>query len=237
MPLSLGALPRTQNVVGYWLLDEASGTRVDKTPNGNDLTDNNTVTQGTGHEGGSDKCAYFTRANNEYLSRAAASCVGLDGMSNLTISFWFNAVTVDYSRTFVTKGTTENPNSYTVFFYGFTPNTRIKFEINGNNVVSVYNTFLPSQNTWYHVACVFKSADSLKIYINGELDNSQATTETAIVTTSSLPFIIGNMANLGNAYGNGSIDEVAIWNCALNATEVKQIYTETCGGAAMLLML
>src|SRR5574341_2164717 len=55
------------NLISFWELEEASGTRLDATASDNDLTDNNTVTQATGKVG---NAAQFTRANTEYLSIA-----------------------------------------------------------------------------------------------------------------------------------------------------------------------
>ena len=54
------------NLIAYWKLDEASGTRNDS-KGANHLTDNNTVTQAVGKVG---NAAQFTLANSEYLSIA-----------------------------------------------------------------------------------------------------------------------------------------------------------------------
>lgn len=73
------------NILAYWELDEASGTRFDSSPNANHLTDNNTVGQITTAIG---DAADFERSNNEYLSRASADLTGLKFTGDHTLMFW-----------------------------------------------------------------------------------------------------------------------------------------------------
>src|SRR5689334_20334394 len=75
-----------QNWISFWELEEASGTRVDRvTATGNDLTDNNTVTQGTGIVG---NCGQFTRANSKSLSHSSNASLLFSGSWSTTC--WFN---------------------------------------------------------------------------------------------------------------------------------------------------
>ena len=73
----------TDGLVAYWPLDEASGTRADSHSNSLDLTDNNTVSQGTGHVYAN--AADFEEATREYLSRASTDL--LQPLS-FSISLW-----------------------------------------------------------------------------------------------------------------------------------------------------
>lgn len=59
----------TNNLISFWKLEEASGTRVDEV-SGYDLTDNNTVAQGTGKIG---NAAEFVDANSESLTHVSNS--------------------------------------------------------------------------------------------------------------------------------------------------------------------
>ncbi len=79
-----------------------------------------------------------------------------------------------------------------------------------------------TSNTWYHVALVFGSS-SLKLYINGVQQVSDTTTTT--IGTSALATKMGIRADLATTEMlNGLIDEVRIYNRALGASEVKQLY-------------
>ena len=76
----------TTSLIAHWNLDEASGTRVDA-KGGNDLTDNNTVTQATGIVS---NAGQFTAANSEYLSIADNAALST-GDIDFTIPLWARA--------------------------------------------------------------------------------------------------------------------------------------------------
>lgn len=72
-------------LVSYWKLEEANGARVDSVvASGNDLTDNNTVTQAVGVLG---NAAQFTAANSESLSHADNASLGT-GDIDFTVASW-----------------------------------------------------------------------------------------------------------------------------------------------------
>jgi len=73
----------TTDLVSFWKLDEASGTRYDAFGS-NDLTDNNTVAQGTGTVYAN--AADFEHSNNEYLSSAHNSSLSPTG--DMTVCCW-----------------------------------------------------------------------------------------------------------------------------------------------------
>ncbi len=83
-------------------------------------------------------------------------------------------------------------------------------------VVAPASTTIP--NMWQHYAWIYDGS-AIKLYLNGNLVGSKAATGSFTSTTvafgigrsflSSLPF-----------YYNGRIDEVSIWNKALNSTEI-----------------
>lgn len=73
----------TDNLISYWKLDEASGTRVDIV-SGNDLTDINTVASAAGKIA---SAADFERDNAEYLTRASTPSLQA-GDNDLTIQAW-----------------------------------------------------------------------------------------------------------------------------------------------------
>lgn len=75
------------SIVGYWRLDEASGSRADSSGNGNTLTDNNTVLSGTGKV--SATAADFESTNTEWLSRADQASFEI-GTSSWSCLGWIN---------------------------------------------------------------------------------------------------------------------------------------------------
>jgi hypothetical protein len=84
-------------------------------------------------------------------------------------------------------------------------------DVNTNQVIA--------ESQWQHVAFTYNSTH-LNIYYNGaEVYSAQK--EYTLYTTN--PLTIG-AANGGGDYFNGTIDEVAIWNRSLSATEIKKLY-------------
>ena len=72
------------NLVSYWDLEEASGTRYDLVGS-NHMTDVATVGQGTGKFG---NCADFELSNAEYLKITDANQTGLDSAGEMSWSCW-----------------------------------------------------------------------------------------------------------------------------------------------------
>ena len=78
-----------------------------------------------------------------------------------------------------------------------------------------------SANTWYNYVFVLDSTGG-KIYVNGQLVGSHAWTGIPGASTNNYLWKIGG---LYNTWFNGKIDDVGIWNRALNPQEVQQLYT------------
>jgi hypothetical protein len=75
-------------------------------------------------------------------------------------------------------------------------------------------------NTWYHIAGTYDGV-TMKLYINGQLDNSASKTGNIYANNSN--WYIGAF-NYGNvAYFNGLIDDVRIYNTAMSAEEILAI--------------
>ena len=79
------------------------------------------------------------------------------------------------------------------------------------------NTTLDSQ--WHFVAATYDGAQ-LKLYIDGVLSGNLSTMGS--ITTGSQDTIIG--ANTSNNYFKGDMDELKIYNIALNSSEIQDLY-------------
>lgn len=88
------------------------------------------------------------------------------------------------------------------------------------------NTTIPTAS-WSHVVMTYNgsgAATRINVYFNGSLDNSTTTgsgSYTAMSNTSE-PLEIGRFTS--GSYADGHIDEVAIFNTELSATDVANIY-------------
>jgi len=82
-------------------------------------------------------------------------------------------------------------------------------------------------NNWYHVVAIYDGTNIL-IYINGSLDNQSNFTGKILPTN--IDLMIGQVLP-GNAQYNfkGSIDDVRVYDYAIDATTVMQLYQEPSG--------
>ena len=107
------------------------------------------------------------------------------------------------------------------------------FSINdkdGNiNSVSKTNFFIGEVNTWHHFTGVFEAGKSLKLYMDGELVDSDTIDIISHVVLGNyhtggerLPVYIGSRSN-GSSNWNGYIDDVRIYNKVKTKGEVNEI--------------
>jgi hypothetical protein len=192
-------------LVGYWPFcgnaNDASGNGNNGTVNGATLTTDR-----------------FGNANNAY---------SFDGndvinyprttLSSFSVSAWINPATADCYIPLVDA----YPNSWEILadcnsgqltFIVFYP----------TNNTTYYSTNIPlNPNNWYHIGAIY-DAPNIKIYVNGLLVLNQ--------NTIPIPNVSGLM-NFGASisgsaqYLNGKLDDIAIYNRALTASEIQQLFT------------
>ncbi len=111
---------------------------------------------------------------------------------------------------------------------------------NGTNVFRFYtgqNDYVAgttnfSTNTWYHVVGTYDGSN-MKIYVNGVLEGTQPYTGTPLTTTE--PLVIGRMyGNYSGYYHNGLINQVRLFNSAVSASQVTELYNETAADNSVL---
>lgn len=218
------------NLVSCWELQETSGARVDSHGT-NDLTDNNTVGYGVGHI--LTNAADFEQTNSEYLSIADASQTGLDGMSDLSFSFWFKLESTSDYGTYVSKwGNSTATYSFLVRQAIGDLDTMAVYVGDGTNVGGGNITGLAlSLATWYHAVVTFDSSTGdIKLYINNVLKGTIASSVTGIANTSP-DFMLGVADNGGTPawFLDGMLEQVCIWSKVLTSTEITDLYNSGSG--------
>ena len=212
-------------LVGYWKLDELSGTTAsDSSGAGNDGTYTGGPTLGA--PAPNNLGAYFP-SDGKCVIAPASSTLNALGVSNadFSVAFWVKpmAATGDW-RPLLHKGSVDtergpglwlNPGSNWIHF-------RVSTTANWNEGTnSVAN--LPT-GAWSHIACV-KAGYKWRCYVNGNLDTEL--TLSAGTTGNNGPLYLGDDPWYGGS--NSYMDDVRIYNRALCPTEIQQI--ENNGGA------
>lgn len=205
-------------LVSYWELEETSGTRVD-VHGSNDLTDNNTVLQGTGIQG---NCADFESTNTEYLSKT--SPVNLD-LSTYSISLWFKPESA-VTGCIIGKMTSDSNINFMIYTVGGILYMRHTV---GGTIYDAVGTTTLTNGTWYHIIATFDTTNGSILYLN----NVQEATNTAFSATDTAT---GAMLTIGARYRttldipqDGLIDEVAIYNTLISSTYRSGLYNSGAG--------
>lgn len=225
----------TDNLVSYWKLDETSGTRSDS-HGSNNLSDNNTVTYGTGKI---NNAASFTATNSEYLNIADASQTGLDFTSDFSVSAWIylasdfsangGAVFYKWGASQAAYGLvyTDIGGTNTIRFNGYTTGS-------GSNISFDWTQTL-NTSQWYHLVFRYDASGhpsgtgTCEVYLDG---SSLGTVTHNTYTGSSNTTGAFSISSLGSGiqwYWDGKIDEFGIWSKWLANDEIASLYNSGSG--------
>jgi len=199
-------------IVGLWHLDEPAGTVaansiIDNSGQGNHGTPSS-VTFGV--PGAFGTAGLFTQTTTSQVATTASVAVG----SAVTLSAWVNTLGAQAAyQNIICKAA--NCASFQMYLNSAT--TNLSFYSIGSGLITPAVP-VPA-NQWSHVSIVVSGGNAL-FYVNGVLQSTQAAT---INDLSTGVIDIGGYA-AGNKNFNGSVDEVAIWNRALSAIEIQQVY-------------
>ncbi len=136
-----------------------------------------------------------------------------------TISAWVRPDRVNIVQGIVAIGRSTTNNIY----YGLMMNSTTFQAVARNTTSRTANGTIAAQaGKWYHVVGVFSSPTSRTIYVNGV----QWATNTVSVTlnTISQQRTVGKLPGTATNRFSGAIDEVRIYNRALSATEIQNLY-------------
>ena len=215
----------TNGLVGWWPFN---GNANDSSVNAN----NGTVT------GATLTADRFGNPNNAYsFNGTSANYIdiphnGSFNVSNVTISAWYNALdygvnTTSWKRLIVSKREWGGwGNSFEMNLTGPFSGTNNKMEacwtINGVNSILTFEDASLLTNTWSHFVYTHDN-DSAKIYLNGNLVQSMAIS--GGLTFNTLPVRFAGRPVDGWHPFNGNLDDVGIWNRALTACEIQDLYS------------
>jgi hypothetical protein len=197
-------VPSSQpGLVGWWQFDEGNGIQAnDSSGNGR-----NGIISGAAWTAGKYGNALSFRGTNPDIVKVPTS-LGLSG--SFSILFW-TQLNVNPNSEPVYAGWLCQPSTFSIEINHNTGQV-IFFPVNAPPIQSVFGT---STSDWSFVAVVQNGA-SRQIYINGILDSSDSNGAALPLNTNS--FFIGT--GWSNGYINAVIDEVQVYNRALNSSEI-----------------
>ena len=175
----------------------------------------------------------FDASSSQYIE--APDNASLAITDNLTVSAWVYPLNKSAINTVVDKFYDNSKRAWLMRVQ----NSRFRVSLSntdGSASTNYQSNTALTNNAWHHLLFTFNSTtNEVNLYINGVLDSASPYTKTDLISVNTNPLRIGGGYNLLN-YFDGDIDEVAIWNRALDATDVQRIYngSSTSGKAANL---
>lgn len=208
--VSLGA-----DLVGEWKFDEGSGT-ITKDSSGSD--NNGTLGGNPQWVNGVFGKALELNGSTDYVNIPDSNYLDLTTAG--TIEVWAKKDTQKSYQMYVTKGIASAGTGYQLMDYSTTGRIVLRWGSDGNNIVT--DEVVPT-GRWYHIVGVYNGS-YLKIYLNGALSKNVPYTTNAVANTD--PLRIGRRSDAASYFFDGTIDEVRIYNRALYAGEIQQLYAE-----------
>jgi hypothetical protein len=203
--ITMDASSAEVGLVGYWKLDETSGN------NGTLVNMSSPSDWVTGHiSGGLD-----FDGSNDYVNCGNNSSLNIT--SNITVAAWVktrdcgdnehNPYVIKGDRTYALQQGWDNYIQF-VIYDGAWYSARYLVNSSFNNV-------------WHHLAGTYNGSQ-VKLYVDGVL--RMTTNHTGAIGSGAYNVQLGKCAEVTDRLYNGVLDDVRIYNRALSATEITQLY-------------
>lgn len=208
-----------EGLVAYWPLEEASGTRIDATGRGNNLTDNNTTGVALGKV---DSAVNLVRANSNYLSIGSTPDLNT-GNVDFTWAGWVFVGSQNLTQIISSK----RGGSTNEWYLTQDAGQVFQFVSRDTDVVGAGS---PTLNTWHFVVCWQNTGDNT-INISVNTSATASTTRTGTPAAGSSQFEIGRFGEAGGGARHflGRVDEVGFWKRVLTAGERSDLFRATSG--------
>ncbi len=217
----------TTGLVGYWPMNgnfnDASGNGFNATNVGATATNDKNGTAGGAMQFSNPSTVPTTVAQYALLP-TTATALNFTASQDFSLSFWFYA-NAPFNHNAGLFDNNLNTSGYGVWYWNTNGFPQLNFNYRGQSAQTTNGAF--TFGTWVYVCCV-KNSTSTNIYINGVLN------ATKVLGTNSITYPIaarfGSMSFTGFAAPNnyngheGKLDEFRIYNRALTAAEISNIF-------------
>ncbi len=218
---------RTDGLIGHWKLDETSGTTaVDSSGYGN----NGTLDSDAAFVSGKVNNAVLLDSDDDSVNIPNESDFDFERTDAFSLAAWFYRLSNDGTEDDII----EKFDGDGYWLYYPTASDDLYFGMNDSGLaLSIYaEDIMPGE--WHHVVATYdgsSNASGATLYING-VEHSTIIAEDDLSGSilNNSPLTIGNEAPSAYAGFNGKIDDVRIYNHALSATEVGELYCTSTPG-------
>jgi hypothetical protein len=158
---------------------------------------------------------------DDYLRVGDAAALDFGVGQDFSIGLWFKTSNAAQSSEMLEKQA--GGVFYQIRVPQNTDDQKTRFQIDDGttqSAISSVNSGLADGN-WHHLACVRDYGNTIYMYIDGAEDSSATDNTLGLDNTGDL--ILGGGSD-GTSSVEASMDEVAIWNSALSAAQIRAIY-------------
>lgn len=146
-----------------------------------------------------------------------------------TISAWVRADRVQGEEGPVAVGASGSTSADRYFsFQANALNNKWRVDVDdGTNRMDVYSNSNPTTNEWQHIVTTFTAGGTLKLYVDGVLQNSQRSlsSQSSDGFEPTLDWVVG-AERIGTRCFQGAIDDVRIYTNELDQSEVTALYND-----------
>ena len=218
----------TDGLVGWWAFD---GSAQDASVNEIDLIEVGDVHFESDRFGNTESAIAFNGIDGE--SRVEFPNFGLiDGLSQGTFSFWVNVMQHDltghyfgFDNMFSVRQRHGVNTQFMIALLGGTTRVRVHLDgglPNSGDLVSQQSLNIEQ---WHLVTVTFNGVEGVQhIYIDGELDSSMPSGASITSLASPDMLAFGFYGGVGSGSSSSLMDEVGLWDRALNAIEIQSLF-------------
>ena len=205
--------PSSGELAAHWDMEEGSGpTAFDMSGNGNHVS----ITQA---KWATTKIGNFSLrfdGNNDYAKAQDSS--SLDASSAITLSAWIYPDNLAGGKPY--PAILSKSSAYRLYVH---TDKKVRFQIydGSKSIVDKPSTTIPNLK-WTHIASTFDGS-RLRVYINGELKKTVSYSGSINVNKNS---VFLGARNEGKDFFDGKIDDVRIYDEALSAQEILDIFNQ-----------
>ncbi len=208
-------------LVGHWNFDESGGNiAYDTSGNLNNGTLVNGPIRQTGVNCQVGGCLSFNGSNNFITTNSSTADFGT---SNFSISTWINASSL--SGVHIIIGKRVYPPGYIIYTNG----SSLILQVNDSNANSYTIGNYTYVGTWHNIAVVVqRTTNQAFYYLDGVLQGTgtSLSASTGSISNSGWFGIGADQSDQTNVF-SGSIDDVRVYNRALSANEISQLYSSS----------
>ncbi len=217
--ISTASASLTDGLVAHYTFDD----------NTNDSagTNNGTASGGPSYvEGKVGKALQFD-GTNDYITLSNTSAADMT-TNNFTVSLWLktNTTATTQYRLISKRGS----DGYEIYLGSGQNGLAAYCDTTGGGCLNDNNLGTASVRDmkWHHAVVVFDRSGNMTGYVDGNVGSSPSNISAAVGSmTVAQNLMIGQYSNGGGDYFNGTLDDVRVYNRALSADEIIQLYNQS----------